>query len=105
MMNILRVGVLAVAVIWVAGCSDPEIEQGELVYNKFCKVCHAQGINGAPVLGNQKNWAPRKQQEFDVLVQHATEGFGLMPANSGRAGLADEDIPKAIKYMLSQLED
>jgi cytochrome c5 len=84
---------------------DPDLEKGQAVFMQYCKVCHAQGINGAPVFGNKKNWASRKQQELVVLVDHAANGYGLMPANLGRGDLTKDDITVAIKYMLSAVED
>ncbi len=77
---------------------------GEAVYKKNCKVCHAQGINGAPIVGNNAMWGPRVDKGEAALIENATNGFGLMPANSGRSGLSDDDIPLAVRYMLSQLE-
>ena len=68
--------------LFITACASEEdklVAAGEAVYTANCKVCHAQGINGAPVLGNKNNWAPRKDQGIDVLVEHATNGFGLMP--------------------------
>ncbi len=68
-----------------------------------CKVCHAQGINGAPIIGNRKMWSPRLEQGQEVLVQHAIEGFGLMPAKGGKTHLSDEEIAIAVDYMVSQV--
>ena len=56
------------------------------------------------VLGNQNNWAKRKDQPLEVLVEHASNGYGLMPANLGREGVTKENITFAVKYMLSELE-
>ena len=98
----------------VAGCSqkseqpvaavDPLIAEGEQIVRANCKVCHAQGINGAPILGNQKMWQERSQQPIPVLVQHATEGFGLMPARGGNEALTEQEITAAVTYMLSLLD-
>lgn len=90
----------------VVSCTskDPDLEQGAAIYAQACKVCHAQGINGAPVLGNHPNWRERKQQGLDVLVEHAVNGYGLMPAKGGRTELTDEEIRMVVKYMLSALE-
>jgi cytochrome c5 len=68
-------------------------------------VCHSQGINGAPILGNKKNWAPRAPQGIDVLIEHATNGYGLMPAKGGKTHLQEPDIRAAITYMLSAIEE
>ena len=83
---------------------DPVLVEGEQIVKKNCKVCHAQGINGAPVIGNAKMWEPRIKQDKSVLIQHAMEGFGLMPAKGGNSQLTEEEISKAVTYMLSQLK-
>lgn len=103
------------ALLLTAACSKqaaepPKPSAGELVFNKNCKVCHAQGINGAPILGNKAMWEPRLTQGEDVLVSHALSGFGLMPARGGKDGkngnsfLPDEDIKLAVKFMISKVE-
>lgn len=93
------------------GCSNPEQEKieadlaaGEAIVKKNCLVCHAQGINGAPIIGNAKMWSPRIEKGQDVLVQSATNGFGLMPAKGGKTDLSDEDIALAVNYMVSQIK-
>jgi len=103
--NILVSFTLIASVVFVA-CStdDPELVLGESTFNNVCKVCHMQAINGAPILGNNKMWAARKDQSLDVLVEHATNGYGLMPAKGGREDLTDKEIRAAIKFMLSKLE-
>jgi cytochrome c5 len=84
---------------------DPELKLGEQIYIEVCKVCHAQGINGAPIYGNKKQWGPRGEKGIDELVANATNGFGLMPAKAGRSELTEEEIRTAIKYMLASIED
>jgi len=98
---------VSLLLILVSACSskDPDLAIGEKIYTGACKVCHSQGINGAPVFGNEKNWGPRKAQGLDVLVEHASNGFGLMPAKGGKAELTEDQIRAAIKYMLSALEE
>ena len=82
------------------------LAKGKEIFDGTCKVCHAQGINGAPILGNQKMWAKRITQGEDVLVEHAINGFakGMMPPRGGNPELSDQDIRAAVKYMLSNLE-
>lgn len=77
---------------------------GEKIYISNCKVCHAQGINGAPILGNQKMWSKRLHQEIEVLIKHAEEGYGLMPAKGGNSELTNEDISVAVRYMIQKLD-
>ena len=88
-----------------AGDVEQEDHQsGAELYKKNCKVCHAQGINGAPIVGNKKMWGPRAEQGSDVLVSHAMNGFGLMPAKGGKAELTEQDISAVVEYMLSELK-
>ena len=98
---------IAALPLLLLACSpkDPDLEKGAEIYVQACKVCHAQGINGAPVLGNQPNWKERKQQGLAVLVEHASQGYGLMPAKGGRTELTDDQIQAAVKYMLAALEE
>lgn len=86
----------------LVGCESHK--EGEQLYVKNCKACHAQGINGAPILGNQKMWAKRVEQDKAVLVEHAVNGYGLMPAKGGASHLSDEQIEAVVGYMLSQLK-
>jgi cytochrome c5 len=105
-MNFLKSIILLSSVLLFACASeDPELKLGEQIYTNVCKVCHAQGLNGAPVYGNKKNWGPRKDQGLEVLVEHATNGFGLMPAKAGRPELTEDEIRAAIKFMLAAVEE
>lgn len=92
----------------LTACTSEEqklIERGGVIYTGTCKVCHAQAINGAPILGNKKMWSKRTGQGIDVLVQHASEGYGLMPAKGGNTDLTSDDLRAAISFMLSKLEE
>ena len=108
--NLCSILFLSLAAI---ACNDKESKNdtkeeppalGELIFVKNCKVCHAQGINGAPILGNKAMWGPRVGQGHAVLLKHASEGFGLMPAKGGNTELTDQEIADAISYMLSKLQ-
>jgi len=78
------------------------VAQGEGIVNANCVVCHSQGINGAPIVGNKKMWAPRLGQGEAVLVEHAINGYELMPAKGGKTHLSDEEIGLAVAYMMHQ---
>lgn len=98
---------LTLPFIGLVGCTSEEqkiLEQGQAIYAGTCKVCHAQGINGAPILGNKKMWAKRADQGLPTLVQHASQGFGLMPAKGGNENLTEAEISSAVQFMLSQLK-
>ena len=107
---------ISLMVIWfLTGCSTEnesvdtvnvvtEPSAGELIVKKNCKVCHAQGINGAPIIGNKKMWGPRLSQGEAVLIQHAIDGYELMPAKGGNEDLTNEEITLAVQYFISQVE-
>jgi cytochrome c5 len=82
---------------------------GPQVYNAACYLCHSPpGVGGAPVLGDMQAWAPRAEQDLDVLIDHAINGYmgeaGFMPAKGGRVDLSDEEVVSAVEYMLEQAD-
>ncbi|GLQ33418.1 c-type cytochrome [Litoribrevibacter albus] len=102
--SIGQLGLVSLAVLFLSACGNPELELGEQIYSGTCKACHAGGINGAPILGNKKMWSKRAPQGVPTLVQHASNGYGLMPAKGGNTSLNEQDITAAVKFMLSRLE-
>ncbi len=108
MIKYIKCFFIVVMSTYLAACTselDKQLELGADIYKNNCKVCHSQGINGAPVFGNKKNWAPRAPQGIDVLVEHATNGYGLMPPKGGKTHLQEPEIRAAITYMLSAIEE
>ncbi len=84
-----------------------EISPGEQIWKANCKVCHLQGVGGAPPIGNKKAWQHRVGQPLDTLVSHALNGYSSspdtqMPARGGNEQLSDEDIRAAVTYMVSK---
>lgn len=80
---------------------------GPQVYNTACNVCHAApGVGGAPVFGDAEVWSARIEQGFDVLTEHALNGYqgdaGFMPAKGGRTDLSDEEVVDAVRYMIEE---
>lgn len=108
----LKIFATIVTVILLSACGEeaekkPEpavASEGEMIFKKNCKVCHAQGINGAPIIGNTAMWSDRVTKGIPTLVEHATQGFGLMPAKGGNTELPDTDVEKAVKFMVSQVQ-
>jgi len=76
---------------------------GEMIYSQVCQACHMAGAAGAPQLVAAQ-WETRLQQGVDLLVEHAINGIGVMPAKGGRADLSDEQVRVSVEYMLDQLE-
>jgi cytochrome c5 len=86
--------------------AQADTDKGKQIYDSVCFACHAQGIVGAPKIGDKEAWAPRIAQGMDTLVSHAVNGFqgktGVMPPKGGRMDLSDEDIRAAVSYMVGQ---
>jgi cytochrome c5 len=74
---------------------------GKAVYESACKVCHDQGVAGAPKMGDKVAWAPRIKTGEASLIQSVTKGKGTMPAKAGNAALSDGDLKASVQYMIS----
>lgn len=79
---------------------------GPQVYNSACNACHGNGVGGAPITGNTGQWAPRIEKGIEVLYDHAINGFqgeaGVMIAKGGRMDLTDEEVQRAVDYMVAE---
>jgi len=77
---------------------------GEQAFQKICSACHAQGVAGAPKVGDHSAWDARIAQGKDALYKHAIAGYqggkGLMPARGGTSW-PDETVKAAVDYMVS----
>ena len=73
---------------------------GKAVYDQACFACHGTGAAGAPKLGDSAAWSARIGQGMDTLNDHALNGFKAMPPRGGQAGLDDESVKAAVKYMV-----
>ena len=84
----------------------PVPQNAEELYNAACSTCHAQGIGGAPRIGDKAAWAPRIAQGKDTLYKHSIEGYqgkaGVMPPKGGRVDLADDLIRQGVDYMVER---
>ncbi|MEM7053392.1 MAG: c-type cytochrome [Pseudomonadota bacterium] len=76
---------------------------GGMIYDQVCAACHTTGAAGAPMLVSA-DWTTRLGQGEDVLVEHAINGIGTMPAKGGRMDLSDEQVRASVEYMLAAIE-
>ncbi len=74
---------------------------GEQVVAATCGKCHQTGEGGAPKIGDRAAWRPRVAKGFALVVQSALKGHGGMPARGGMAELSDNEIKRAIEYMMN----
>ena len=79
---------------------------GAQVYNANCGACHTNGIGGAPKIGEADAWTARVAQGIETLRDHAVNGYqgdaGYMPAKGGNVGLSDDEVHRAVDYMLAE---
>ncbi|MCA0403287.1 MAG: c-type cytochrome [Proteobacteria bacterium] len=86
------------SLLWAA---DESANQGQAIYEKYCSVCHQDGVAGAPRFQNNKDWDERLgQKKFDELFASALKGINAMPAKGTCYECSDEDIKAALEYML-----
>src|ERR1041384_3349170 len=69
------------------------------ILNQYCNVCHATGWNGAPISGDENEWAPRVKNGFDALLKNARDGINTMPPKGACADCTDVELKAAIEAM------
>lgn len=87
---------------WVAPESAQDLTKertGEEVVKETCVKCHAEGVGGAPKIGDLHAWVQRLKHGLPYLVHSAIRGHGGMPPRGGQANLTDSEIRSAILYM------
>ena len=89
-----------VATLELVDATGPNVfKTGEQVYKVVCMSCHAAGLAGAPKTGDKAAWAPRIATGQAMLVSHAINGKGAMPAKGGNPALDDYEIARAVVFM------
>jgi len=82
------------------------LKSGEETYKAVCAACHAQGIAGAPKVGDTAAWAPHIKEGLATLVKNAINGMqspkGVMPPRGGNPTLTDWEVTAAVVYMANQ---
>lgn len=78
----------------------PASKSGKEVFETVCKACHTPpGVPPAPQFGDKASWGDRIAKGEAALVQSALNGIGIMPPKGG-ANFSDEEVKKAVQYML-----
>ncbi|HEV7413370.1 MAG TPA: c-type cytochrome, partial [Casimicrobiaceae bacterium] len=79
---------------------------GEQVFQAVCKTCHEPGIAGAPKVGDKAAWAGPIKKGYEMLMQHALNGFQeagkVMPPRGGNPDLSDVEVERALVYMANR---
>lgn len=83
--------------------ASPQRRSGETIVAERCQTCHAQGVGGAPRIGDMAAWQPRLRGGVAPLVTSAINGHNAMPARGGMADLSDAEMRSAVEFMIAQL--
>jgi len=75
---------------------------GEETFQAVCATCHAQGLAGAPKVGDAKAWGKLIKEGQVNLTADGYMGVRAMPARGGRADLSVPDFANAVVYMANQ---
>lgn len=75
----------------------------EKIY-EACSACHTTGVLNAPKFADKASWEPRIAKGVDQLYASAINGIGTMPPKGGRVDYSDDDIKKAVDYMLESVQ-
>ncbi|KTD66512.1 cytochrome c5 [Legionella santicrucis] len=76
-------------------------EPGQEIYERYCVVCHKDGLAGAPRFRNEQDWKLRLTgRKLDDLVASSLKGLNAMPAKGTCIKCNEDDLKAAISYML-----
>jgi cytochrome c5 len=77
---------------------------GHAAYERYCKMCHASGSAGAPIVGKKTDWEERLKKDASELENNAVNGFrgnrGYMPPKGGFPKISEDDVKAAVAYMI-----
>jgi cytochrome c5 len=73
---------------------------GEELYNAACVACHGAGVMGAPKAHDKGAWSARLGGNLKALVESAIKGKGAMPPKGGAGDATEEEITKAVEFMM-----
>jgi len=80
------------------GTTEVAMRSGEELVQGVCASCHAAGVAGAPMLGDEEAWAARREEGLDNLVASVVNGKGGMPARGG-SDYSDEEIRLSVQHI------
>ena len=72
-------------------------------YNRTCRMCHANGVGGAPKTGDVEAWRPRLEKGMESLIKASKRGLNGMPPKGMCYECTDKDYEALISYMSTSL--
>ena len=68
-------------------------------YNRTCRICHDNGVGGAPKTGDVDAWRPRLEKGMESLIRATNRGVNGMPPKGMCYECSDQDYEALISYM------
>ena len=89
--------------------ADDSASIAKKIYQNACADCHEGGfwgwLTGAPSIKDASQWKPYLEKEVENIIQAAIQGTdGGMDPKGDCDECTDEEIRKAVEYMLSVVE-
>jgi cytochrome c5 len=90
--------------------ADPVLAEGRSIWMGTCRACHLLGVAGAPAVTDYQNWKPRIAKGLRTLYQSPIHGIKgedgkyKMPPRGGNDRLTDQQIARAVEYMVAAVE-
>ena len=89
--------------------ADESASIGIKIYQNTCADCHEGGfwgwLSGAPSIKDASQWKPYLEKDVESIIQAAIQGTdGGMDPKGDCDECTDEEIQKAVEYMLSVVE-
>jgi len=73
---------------------------GQAIFDKACKTCHAAGVANAPKPGDKAKWDPLLAKGMDTLIASVKNGLNAMPPKGMCNDCSDADYKAAIEFMV-----
>ena len=71
------------------------------IYQKKCMACHANGVAGAPKMGDSAAWSTRlAERGIEGLYTSALKGRKAMPPKGACFDCTDEQIKQVVDLMI-----
>ncbi|NNJ92851.1 MAG: hypothetical protein HKP55_14335, partial [Gammaproteobacteria bacterium] len=75
---------------------------GKSVFLNKCSKCHTDVESDAPQLRSVYDWESRIDKPLTILISHAINGHGKMPAKGGFEALTKREVSAAVAYVVDQ---
>ncbi len=94
-----KLAISLTALLAISGVVNAAEPAGKVTYDTKCAVCHANGVAGAPKLGDKDAWASRIATGMDSMMKNTINGKNAMPPKGTCMDCTDADLKAVVEYM------